>query len=128
MALAFNDLPQAVQDLQTDVGSAMVGTVLGTTTPETPDVRMNQTAKAALVVVCEYAPGAPLELHREAATRLAGWLLGTRPHARSQSLSDPSGAGLQLEFLNGQATANGMRVSGASALLSRYVVRRAGAI
>ena len=128
MAVGFDDLPQAVQDLQTDVGSAMVGHILGTTTAQTPDVRMNQTAKAALVAVYGYAPGAPVELHREASTRLAGWLLGTRPHARSQNISDPSGAGLQLEFLNGQATANGMRASGASALLSRYVVRRAGAI
>ena len=129
MTLGFDDLPQEVRAILPDVTGAVIGTIIGSnTTDPTTEIRKDNVGWAALVAVYDYAPAAPLELHREGAIRLAGWLLGVRPHARSQNLGDPSGAGLQLEFLNGQATANGLRASGASALLSRYVVRRAGAI
>ena len=58
----------------------------------------------------------------------AGWLYGTRPHVTEQEVTDPSGTTIKLRFNNSAATANGFRASGASSLVSRYVVRRAGVV
>ena len=85
-------------------------------------------AGAAVVFCCQVAPDAPEAILREAAIRLAGWLYGNRPHVSEHTVKDPSGTEISLRFNNSAATANGWRASGASALLSRYVVRRAGVI
>ena len=69
-----------------------------------------------------------LSILREASIRLAGWLYGNRPHLAAESFKDPSGTEFAMTFNNSAATANGLRASGAGALLSRYVVRRGGAI
>ena len=71
---------------------------------------------------------APKPILREASIRLAGWLYGNRPHVAEHEITDPSGTTIKLRFNNSAATANGWRASGASALLSRYVVRRGGVI
>ena len=56
-------------------------------------------------------------------------MYGSRPHLAAESFKDPSGTEFSMTFNNSSAaTANGLRASGAGAMLSRYVVRRGGAI
>ena len=129
MALSFAELPAAVRALETSVAEAITGSILGVVAGgPAASLRYTEVAEASLAMVHDYAPAAPLELKREAAIRLSGWIIGTRPHASGSRSEDPSGTSLQLEFTNKQATANGLRASGASALLSRFVVRRALAV
>ena len=85
-------------------------------------------AGAAVIFCCQVAPDAPEAILREAAIRLAGWLYGNRPHVSEHEITDPSGTTIKLRFNNSAATANGWRASGAAALLSRFIVRRAGVI
>ena len=122
--MAFDDLPQEVKDLATAVRS-QAGPVIGSAVMT--DTRTMDVAKAALLTVHDYAPGAPVELLQEAAVRLSGWMLASNPGMNRKDITDPSGAALALDF-GGGMTRNGLRQSGASALLSRYVIRRAGAI
>ena len=84
-------------------------------------------AEVAVEYVIAAAPKTPTAIGTEAAVRFAGWLYGNRPHVRGHEFTDPSGTMLKLDFA-GSATANGFRASGASALVSRFVRRRAGAI
>ena len=129
MAVSFGDLSPEIRDLGPTVANAIGGAILGVVSDAGgATVRYSRVAEAAIVACYDYAPSAPISLLREASIRLAGWILGTRPHASGSRSEDPSGTSLQLEFTNKQATANGMRSSGASALLSRFVVRRALAI
>ena len=76
----------------------------------------------------EVAPKAPEAIGREAAIRLAGWLLDNRPAVVSHEITDPSGTAIKLQFANMAATGNGFRHSGASALVARYIRRRGGVI
>ncbi len=85
-------------------------------------------ATAALQVAYDYAPSAPASVLEEAGIRLAGWLLGSPAYATQKKVTAPEGTGLEISYSNSTATANGFRSSGASALLSKYVVRRAGSI
>lgn len=85
-------------------------------------------AGAAVVFIVDVAPKAPEAIGREAAVRLAGWLLDNRPAVAEHVIRDPSGTEVTLKFANHAATGNGFRHSGASALVARYVVRRAGVI
>ena len=121
-----DNLPSAVFGLHEAVAQALQGAVTGFTSTVISD-RETAAAQAALCVVHEYAPGAPLILKREAAIRLAGWLLGSKPNATRSKLATPDGSNLELDFAMA-ATGNGLRASGASALLARYVVRRAAPI
>lgn len=123
--MALDDLPQAIRDLENPVRDAIRGTILGRDESAGGAVEA-RAARAAIRHCYTYAPGAHADLIQEAAIRLAGWLIGTRPHAKRQSARDPSGEELTLDFANSQATANGFRSSGASAVLSRYRVRRGG--
>ena len=85
-------------------------------------------ASAAVVFMVQVVPKAPESIGREAAVRLAGWLLDNRPAVVSHEITDPSGTIIKLQFANSAATSNGFRHSGASALVSRYIVRRGGII
>ena len=85
-------------------------------------------AGAAVAFLVDVAPKAPEAIGREAAIRLGGWLLDNRPHVSEHEIDDPSGTKIRFRFNNTAATANGWRVSGASALVSRYIVRRGGII
>ena len=118
-------LPDDVAGLIPAVAAAALGGVIGRDMP--PDERTNAVAGAALCAVHDYAPGAPVALKREAAIRLSGWLLGAAPHATRRKTADPSGTSMEVDF-HGMATGNALRASGASSLLARYVVRRAGVI
>ena len=109
------------------VASRITGTVLGREASSSSAVEV-EIAGAAVVFCCQVAPNAPEAILREAAIRLAGWLYGNRPHVSEHTIKDQSGTEISLRFNNSAATANGFRSSGASALLSRYVVRRAGVI
>ena len=93
-----------------------------------PDATATEIASAAVVFIVEVSPKAPEAIGREAAVRLAGWLLDNRPAVVSHEITDPSGTTVKLQFANLAATGNGFRHSGASALVSRYIRRRGGVI
>ena len=124
----FADLPQATQDLQPAVTSAVTGTIIGTTMPISGAGRVAEVAQTALVLCYTSAPGTPDEILREAAIRVTAWLIGTRANARSERKVDPSGAGLEIQFQNQASTPNPLRNSGALSLLAPYKLRRAGVI
>ena len=113
--------------LTSAVAARVAGTVLGreASSASTTEIEI---AGAAVVFCCQVAPDAPEAIMREAAIRLAGWLYGNRPHVSEHTVKDQSGTEISLRFNNSAATANGWRASGASALLSRFIVRRGGVI
>ena len=92
------------------------------------DATATEIAQAAVEFIVDVAPRAPDAIGREAATRLAGWLLDSRPHLTELEITDPSGTMIKQRFTNTAATGNGFRASGASSLVSRYIVRRAGVV
>ena len=122
MALSESDLAA----ITATVASRITGSILGR--EASGSVVEMEIAGAAVAFCCDVAPAAPEAILREAAIRLAGWLYGNRPHVAEHEITDPSGTAIKLRFNNSAATANGWRASGASALLSRYVVRRGGVI
>ena len=113
--------------LTSTVAARITGAVLGREASRAGATEI-EIAGAAVVFCCQVAPDAPDAILREASIRLAGWLYGNRPHVSEHTVKDPSGTEISLRFNNSAATANGWRASGASALLSRYVVRRGGVI
>ena len=113
--------------ITTRVAARTAGTVLGREDASVTTA-LTEIAGAAVAFCHDIAPDAPEATLREASIRLAGWLYGNRPHVSEHEVTDPSGTTTKLRFNNSAATANGWRASGASALLSRYVVRRGGVI
>ena len=113
--------------LTSAVAARITGTVLGreASSASTTEIEI---AGAAVIFCNQVAPNAPEAILREASIRLAGWLYGNRPHVSEHEHTDPSGTTIKLRFNNSAATANGWRASGASALLSRFIVRRGGVI
>ena len=111
--------------LAVTVAARIVGTVLGR--EGSAGIVEREIADAAVQMCCDLAPSAPESVLRIAAGRLAGWMYGSRPHVTEETFKDPTGTETTLRF-HTAATANGMRASGAGSLLSRYVVRRGGAI
>ena len=109
------------------VAARITGTVLGREASSASETEI-EIAGAAVIFCNQVAPDAPEAILREASIRLAGWLYGNRPHVSEHEHTDPSGTTIKLRFNNSAATATGWRASGASALLSRYVVRRGGVI
>ena len=93
-----------------------------------PDATAMEIAGAAVAFIVEVAPKAPEAIGREAAIRLAGWLLDNRPAVVSHEITDPSGSSIKLAFANMAATGSGFRHSGASSLVARYIRRRGGVI
>ena len=85
--------------------------------------RVMNVARLALAEGWRYAPAAPLEVHVEAAIRHAAYLIGTPVHVSKRNLTDPSGSGVDLAYLNFGAS-NGFRRSGARRLLSTWRTRR----
>ena len=83
------------------------------------DAQTTRVARLAAIACYEFAPCAPLEVLTEAAIRMAGWMIGTAPHARSKSVAYPDGSSRNVEF-NVAMTASAIRHSGASALLAPY--------
>ena len=92
------------------------------------DATLTEIAGSAVQFILDTAPKAPESIAREAAIRLGGWLLDNRPHLAQHVVRDPSGTEITIAYANHAATANGFRHSGASALIARYVVRRAGLV
>ena len=113
--------------LTSAVAARVAGTVLGREASSAGATEM-EIAGAAVVFCCQVAPDAPEAILREASIRLAGWLYGNRPHVSEHTVKDQSGTEISLRFNNSAATASGWRASGASALLSRFIVRRGGVI
>ena len=108
------------------VKARITGESVGMSAPA--DATAMEIASAAIVFLIEVAPKAPESIAREAAVRLAGWLLDNRPAVVSHEITDPSGTTIKLQFANSAATSNGFRHSGASALVARYIHRRGGVI
>ena len=126
MAL-IGDLDEAALGaLTTRVQARISESTVSMTAPA--DATAMEIAGAAVAFIVEMAPKAPESIGREAAIRLAGWILDNRPAVVSHEITDPAGTAIKLTFANMAATANGFRHSGASALLSRYIVRRGGII
>ena len=126
MAL-IGDLDEAaLAALAATVRTRIMTTSAGMTAPAA--VTAMEIAAAAVVFIVQVAPKSPEAIGREAAVRLGGWLLDNRPAVSEHTIRDPSGTEVTLKFANTAATANGFRHSGASALVSRYVVRRGGII
>ena len=86
--------------------------------------QVQRLARVAAIAVYEYAPSAPVEMLREGAIRLAGWLLGAAPHLRDKSVTYPDGTARAIT-VNVGMTASALRHSGASALLAPYRAVRA---
>ena len=85
-------------------------------------------AGSAVLFIKDVAPRTPESIAREASIRMGAWLADNRPHVASHTVKDPSGTEITLQFANHAATASGFRHSGASALVARYIQRRAGVI
>ena len=92
------------------------------------DLPAIEIAGTSVQFILDAAPRMPENIAREAAIRLGGWLLDIRPHLAQHTVKDASGTEITLQFANHAATANVFRHSGASALVARYIVRRAGII
>ena len=86
------------------------------------DSRLDRLGSTAAALVQRYAPDAPQPVKNEAVIRCAGWLHEQPPAAiRSERIGD-----IETAYV---ATHTGaLRHSGAMALLSPWMVRRAGAI
>ena len=126
MAL-IGDLDEAaLAAVAATVRTRIMTTSAGMTAPAA--VTAMEIAAAAVVFIVQVAPKSPEAIGREAMIRLAAWLLDNRPAVVSHEITDPSGTVVKLQFANTAATANGFRHSGASALVSRYIVRRGGII
>ena len=122
----FAGLPQIFRDLEPQITRTITGRILGFSADQASgDPVVGRVVRAAMIAVYCYSPTAPDEVLLEASARLSGWMLGTPPHARSSVKLDPSGTRLDMEFTNSQAPPNGLRASGASALLSQFKIRRA---
>ena len=113
--------------LTSAVAARITGTVLGREASSLGATEI-EIAGAAVIFCNQVAPDAPEAILREASIRLGGWLYGNRPHVSEHIVKDQSGTEISLRFNNSAATANGWRASGASALLSRFIVRRGGVI
>ena len=123
---SYAALPQSLKDLEPSLLRTISGRILGFSADQASgDPVVGRVVRAAMIASYVYAPTAPPEIFLEASARLSGWLLGVRPHTKSTVSLDPSGTRLDLEFTNSTATPNGMRASGASALLSPFKIRRA---
>ena len=123
----IGDLDEAeLAELTTRVMTRITEATVGMTAPA--GATAMEIAGAAVVFLLEVAPKTPEAIGREAAIRLAGWLLDNRPAVISHEITDPSGTSIKLQFANHAATANGFRHSGASALVSRFIRRRGGLI
>lgn len=84
----------------------------------------NALGECAAALVENYAPGAPQAVKDEAVIRFAGYLAQSDFGAIASEQGGP--APLQFEYVTNHA--NAFRNSGAAMLLTRWRVRRAGAI
>ena len=125
--MALEDLDEAaLATLTTRVKARITESTVGMSAA--PDATAMEIAGAAVAFILHVAPKTPDAIGREAAIRLAGWLLDNRPAVVSHEITDPSGTAIKLQFANMAATGNGFRHSGASALVARFIRRRGGVI
>ena len=83
----------------------------------------NSIGEASAAMVEDYAPGAPQAIRDEAVIRLAGWMAGSD---YATIVSETSVGDAKVEYVVRHQDA--WRNSGAGMLLTRWKVRRAGAI
>ena len=106
------ELPNIVEAIHPAIHSALPA-----------DSQTTRVARLAAIAAFEYAPCAPLEVLSEASIRMAGWLIGSAPHAGQKSVTYPDGTSRDTR-INVGMTASAIRHSGASALLAPYRVTR----
>lgn len=124
----IGDLSGAERALLTaTVAGRITGTILGRDASLAGGSVETDVASAAVAYLIDAAPRTPDDIGREAAIRFAAWIYGQPAHLSERSEKDPSGTELTTRH-TAFATANGFRSSGASALVSRYIVRRGGVI
>ena len=92
---------------------------------EESDERLGAIGAAASAMVEQYAPGAPAELKNEAIIRFAGYLAEAPAY---RDVAKSTVGPLDVEYAPNQNHGSAFRNSGAAMLLSRWRVRRAGAI
>ena len=101
--MALEDLDEAaLAALTTRVKARITESSVGISAA--PDATAMEIASAAVVFILEVSPKAPEAIGREAAIRLAGWLLDNRPAVVSHEITDPSGTAIKLQFANMAAT------------------------
>ena len=109
---------QPVSPSAADITVAGLASALGI-----PEPRAGTLLEAALAMVGRYAPAAPAELANEAVIRFAGYLAEASSYG---AVAKDAIGPLDREFVVNHGSA--FRNSGAAMLLSRWRVRRAGAI
>ena len=87
------------------------------------DATVAELGEAAAAVIEEYAPGAPQAIRDEALVRYAGYLSQAPPG----SVQKINVGDVEIEFRQAPP-ASSFQLSGAGALLTRWKIRRAGAI
>ena len=87
------------------------------------DEKIAELGEAAAAVIEEYAPGAPQAVKDEAAIRYVGYI-AQAPPGSIQKIGLPD---IDVEFRQAPP-ASAFQLSGARALLTRWKIRRAGAI
>ena len=87
------------------------------------DETISELGEVAASVISEYAPGAPQAVKDEAAIRYVGYIAQAPPGA-IQKIVLPD---IDIEFRQAPP-ASAFQLSGARALLTRWKIRRAGAI
>ena len=93
--------------------------------PQWPKYDALNTADTAVQLADDYAPGAPEGIRTEAAIRTGGWLRDVDP-AAAQVTHGGEGGPDAVSYR--PSAAGALRASGGMALLTRYRVRRAGAV
>ena len=92
--MALSDLSEAeLAAIATRVKERITEASVGMKAPA--DATAMEIASAAVIFVVQVAPKAPEAIGREAAVRLAGWLLDNRPAVVSHEMTDPERHGLQ---------------------------------
>ena len=115
-------LPAELEDAVADVAAAIVPGRIDAGAGLALEHK-RRVATAALITGYRYAPGAPLELHVEAAIRFGNWLARTDPALTQKTVSSADGTSLTYAYASTGAGA-GFRRSGARVLLSPYRIRR----
>ena len=89
--------------------------------PSLTDARAGQLGESASALVERFSPDAPQAIKNEAVIRTASWLFARKPRP-AQSVA---AGGLRLDFRERFYAPDGLRNSGARALLTPWRTRRA---
>ena len=89
--------------------------------PSLTDERAGQLGESASALVERFSPGAPQAIKNEAVIRTAGWLFARKPQPVQSVTTGP----IKIDFRERFYAPDGLRNSGARALLTPWRTRRA---